>query len=81
MEQWLQNRPVFLDESLRRDGLGDAQEDLGLCPDCSKCVARLRCKDCFEGVMRCSKCIVSFHRNLPLHRVQVRRVSHTSNLS
>lgn len=74
MEEWLRRRPVFLDESLRHDGLGDAWCGVGLCPDCSTCPAQYRCKDCFEGIMRCSACIVSFHRNLPLHRVQVRKV-------
>lgn len=80
MEQWLLKRLVFLDEVLHRDGLGDAPEDLGMCPDCSKCPAQLRCKDCFEEVMRCSACIVAFHRNLPLHRVQVRRVPYAGDL-
>ena len=71
MEQWLQYRPVFLDELLRLDGLGDALGSLVQCPDCSTHPAQFRCKDCFGGIMRCSACTVSFHQSLPLHRLEV----------
>ena len=74
MEQWLQHCPVILDECLCHDGLGDMYGGLGPCPDCSKCPAQFKCKDCFGGIMRCSACIVSSHQNLPLHRIQVRQV-------
>ncbi|KAF9784809.1 hypothetical protein BJ322DRAFT_1021482 [Thelephora terrestris] len=63
MDQWLQHRQIVLDEMLRLDGLGDALDG----PESS---AKFRCKDCFEEVMRCSACMVSSHRNLPLHRLQ-----------
>ena len=71
MKQWLQYRPIFLDEFLHLDGLGDALNGLGVCPDCSKTLAGFRCKDCFGGALRCSACIVSLHQDLPLHRLQV----------
>ena len=72
MEDWLPYRPVVLDEMVRHDGLGDVLGGSELCPDCSTRVARLKCNDCYGGVMRCSLCIVSRHQELPLHRVQVR---------
>lgn len=78
MEQWLKHRPVFLDELLRLDGLGDAHDGPGVCPDCLNSQAQIKCNDCFEGIMRCSACAVSFHKNLPLHRIQVRWVSRTT---
>jgi len=71
MEQWLQYRPVFLEELLRLDGLGDALGGLVQCPDCLTHPAQFRCKDCFGGIMRCSACTVSFHQCLPLHRLEV----------
>ncbi|KAF9791850.1 hypothetical protein BJ322DRAFT_998331 [Thelephora terrestris] len=70
MDQWLQHRQIVLDEMLRLDGLGDALDGPELCADCSVASAKFRCKDCFEEVMRCSACMVSSHRNLPLHRLQ-----------
>ena len=73
MEIWLQHRQVVLDELLRLDGLGNALNSPRLCPDCSNNPAELRCRDCVGEIMRCSACILSSHRNLPLHRLQVCR--------
>ena len=43
---------------------------------CSKCGEDdgiIKCKDCSSGKMlKCSKCILSTHEDLPLHRVEVR---------
>ena len=72
MEDWLPYRPVFLDETVRHDGLGDTLGGSGLCPNCSTRAARFKCNDCYGGVMRCSSCIVSIHQELPFHRLQVR---------
>lgn len=73
IENWLPYCSAFMDESLRKDGLGnDAQSGLRPCQDCSASPAQFKCRDCTGGIMRCSACIVSFHENLPLHRVQVR---------
>jgi len=66
-----------LDELLRLDGLGDSVEP-GTCVNCTKLVGKYRCKDCFGSGLWCSGCIISSHRHLPLHRVQVRRISHRS---
>lgn len=73
MARWLQYRSVFLDEFLRLEGLGDRLDVLMVCPDCSDALAQFRCKDCSGCIMRCSSCVVSFHRDLPLHRLQVRQ--------
>ena len=75
MDQWLEHRKVFLDEFLRLEGLGDAFNDLVMCPGCSNTPAQFRCRDCLGGTMHCSACVVSLHRNLPLHRLQVRQGS------
>ncbi|KAF9778389.1 hypothetical protein BJ322DRAFT_1014720, partial [Thelephora terrestris] len=70
MEQWLQYRPVVLDELLRLDGLGDALNDHTLCVDCSNSQGEFRCGDCVEELMHCAGCILLSHRDLPLHRLQ-----------
>ena len=75
MEQWLQHRHVFLDEFVRLDGLGDAVNGPGTCPSCSNAPAQYRCNDCFGGVLHCSTCTLSSHRDLPLHRLEVCRPS------
>lgn len=80
MDQWLQHRSVVLDELLRLDGLGDALNALGVCANCLGAPAQFRCKDCLEGIMRCSACILLSHRNLPLHRLQVRSMFLRSGL-
>ena len=79
MEHWVQHHhPVFLDESLHCDGLGDVHGSLGLYSDCLSHPAQFRCKDCLKGTLRCSACIVSFHQDFPLHRVQVCWISCTT---
>ena len=71
MEGWLPYRSAMLDEMLRLDGLGDFTA-LELCVSCTKSVGEYRCSDCFGDNMHCSGCILSSHRHLPLHRIQVR---------
>ena len=75
MEMWLQSRQVVLDELLRLDGLGDALNSPKLCPVCSNNLAQYRCTDCLGDIIHCSTCILSSHRNLPLHRLQVCQTS------
>lgn len=73
MEYWrLHDRTVVLDEMLRHDGLGDAFDGLGPCPNCYGRQALFKCNDCSEGIIRCSACTVSSHRSSPLHRIEVR---------
>ena len=71
MTDWLVYRPVVLDEFLRRDGLGDSATP-GICVNCSELAGKHKCRDCSGGKMYCSGCILSVHRDLPLHRVEVR---------
>ena len=71
MADWLAAyRLIMLDELLRRDGLGDSATP-GLCVSCMKIAGEYRCNDCFGGYAHCLDCIVSSHRYLPLHRLQV----------
>lgn len=70
MGDWLAYRSIMLDELLRADGLGDSTTP-GVCADCMKLVGEYRCGDCFGDNMYCTGCIVSSHRHLPLHRLQV----------
>jgi hypothetical protein len=72
MAAWLVAfRFTVLDELLRKDGLGGSMTP-GTCVNCTELPGKYRCSDCFGSYMYCSKCIVSSHRNLPLHRLQVR---------
>jgi hypothetical protein len=76
MSDWLAQRSVMLDELLRMDGLGSLATP-GKCAGCMERVGEYRCEECLGGNLFCSACIVSSHRQLPLHRIQVRiPVSH-----
>jgi len=70
MEDWLMYLQTVLDELLRKDSLGDSATP-GMCVGCRNVVGEYRCRDCLGGSMRCLECAVSFHRELPLHRLQV----------
>ena len=75
MEDWLGYFPVTLDEILRLDGLGDSTVP-GTCASCSTgSVGEYRCIDCWDDDLYCSRCLLSFHRRLPLHRIEVRATS------
>lgn len=71
MTDWLSYVSIMLDELLRRDGLGDSTVP-ELCVKCMTQAGEYRCGDCFGSGMCCSGCMVSTHRRLPLHRLQVR---------
>ena len=70
MADWLLYSSTVADELVRKEGLGDSTTP-GACVTCKEQVGRYRCRDCFGGYMRCSRCIVSAHSELPLHRLQV----------
>ena len=75
MEDWLGYFSVTLDEILRMDGLGDSTVP-GTCADCSTgSVGKYRCLDCWDDNLYCSRCLLSSHRRLPLHRIEVRATS------
>lgn len=72
LTEWLKFREIFLDETLRHDGLGDFL-DHSKCSNCGTAEGVIKCKDCSCGtLLKCPQCIVSLHRTLPLHRVEVR---------
>jgi hypothetical protein len=69
---WLRERDKFLAELLRLEGRAGFSEDI-----CRQCLQRppvVRCKDCCGGEMLCEPCMVSFHVQNPLHRIEVRPV-------
>ncbi|KAI0057483.1 hypothetical protein BV25DRAFT_1812316 [Artomyces pyxidatus] len=62
-------RDVFLDESIRQEGLGIFSEP----PQCSACcndVGLVRCEDCVGMHMMCNTCICDAHAREPLHRIK-----------
>jgi hypothetical protein len=72
MGQWLRNRRAcFLDELLCLEGRGDHcyQTKCSTCPEVAGVV--YRCKDCFTDALFCQPCVVTAHRDHPLHRVEV----------
>ena len=76
MNEWLKFRTSFLDETLRHDGLGDFL-DKTRCSKCGEKDGIIKCKDCSSGrMLKCIKCILSTHEDLPLHRVEVRVFNH-----
>ncbi|KAJ7024364.1 hypothetical protein C8F04DRAFT_969055 [Mycena alexandri] len=73
MAQWRKEKQFFLDETLRREGLGDCM----VAPECALCEKLLRplggttermfrCSDCGEFI-QCLECCLSHHRMSPLH--------------
>ncbi|TFK67072.1 hypothetical protein BDN72DRAFT_879900 [Pluteus cervinus] len=65
---WMKVRDNFLDEFSRLDGRG-GQTDV-LCKGCQTGQALFRCRSCFSGDLLCSGCMVSRHRENPLHWVE-----------
>jgi hypothetical protein len=72
MAQWRDRRAVFLDELLRTEGRGYHRQQTR-CATCATDVAKaiFRCRDCFTDALFCKACLVSIHRDNPLHRVEV----------
>ncbi|KAL0567115.1 hypothetical protein V5O48_014873 [Marasmius crinis-equi] len=71
---WMEHyRDKYLDELLRAEGRGDFAFD-----GCLDCIARkgdvekgaFRCKDCFQGDLKCQQCCLRRHRLDPLHRIE-----------
>ena len=77
LKEWLKFRTIFLQETIRHDGLGNFS-GVTHCSKCGKGEGIYKCNDCAcaEGVMlKCADCIVELHRALPLHRVEVSKQS------
>jgi hypothetical protein len=77
MGQWRKEKQFFLDETLRREGLGDSLFN----PECAHCDQPLRpeggepkrmfrCSDCGEFI-QCLACCLHHHRMSPLHFLEV----------
>lgn len=74
MKDWIRHvRQSYLDELVRHDGLGDADECV-VCPTCKVGLGTVKCMDCSSSAMACTVCIVKLHQRNPLHRVEVCRV-------
>ncbi|KAI0764426.1 hypothetical protein BC629DRAFT_1293606, partial [Irpex lacteus] len=72
---WIPYRDQYLDELLRREGLGDDAES-ALVP-CALCKAQestqngeFRCLDCYGTRLLCQSCIVEEHKHHSLHSIQ-----------
>ncbi|KAF8144857.1 hypothetical protein K438DRAFT_1992419 [Mycena galopus ATCC 62051] len=73
MAQWVAHRRErFLDELLRLEGRHDHRLQTK-CANCPRKAAEAvyRCKDCFTDALFCKACLVSIHRDNPLHRVEI----------
>jgi hypothetical protein len=72
LRQWAEDhRETYLAELLRHEGRGDHATEPG-CTQCTKGAADHRCSDCLGGgELLCSSCIVTAHRQMPFHRIQV----------
>lgn len=74
MKDWLSHRQEYLDELLRHEGRGKANQ---LCPTCvvgvqgPRSQARYACRDCSSSRMFCHTCIVSQHVENPFHNIKV----------
>ncbi|KAJ7429112.1 hypothetical protein B0H11DRAFT_2266968 [Mycena galericulata] len=73
MAQWRAEKQFFLDETIRRHGLGDAMHS----PHCAICKEGVgmdssrffRCVDCGE-FLQCEQCCVARHQLTPLHSLE-----------
>ncbi|KAJ7182634.1 hypothetical protein C8R43DRAFT_1116267 [Mycena crocata] len=75
MAKWRDMKQFFLDETVRREGLGDSLHD----PKCALCQKPVggdvraprffRCKDCGE-FLQCKQCCLERHQPSPLHLVE-----------
>ncbi|KAJ7805227.1 hypothetical protein B0H14DRAFT_3485279 [Mycena olivaceomarginata] len=73
MAQWRNGRhDRFLDELIRLKSRGEFrnQTKCANCPRTSGHDLVYRCKDCFTDALFCQECLVSSHRDNPLHRVE-----------
>jgi hypothetical protein len=74
MAQWKNGRrDRFLDELIRLESRGEFRNQT-TCSNCPRTAGRdlvYRCQDCFSDALFCKGCLVSLHRDNPLHRVEV----------
>ncbi|KAI0083018.1 hypothetical protein BDY19DRAFT_901053, partial [Irpex rosettiformis] len=75
IRDWVPFRPWYLDEMIRRDGLGDETSNPSPCckmcpPTDSNRPASFRCMDCDGCSLLCEDCMVRDHRCRCLHAVE-----------
>ena len=71
LRKWRDNdRDRYLHELIYLDGRGEA-DVAAACGLCNAPEPKLRCKDCFGGLMFCTKCMIDLHACNPLHRLEV----------
>ena len=74
LKEWLEYIPGFLDELLWLEGRGEFANQ-SFCGQCNREfnleVASYRCQNCSYGRLSCKKCVVKFHAQNPLHRIEV----------
>ncbi|KAF9018828.1 hypothetical protein BDZ89DRAFT_959732 [Hymenopellis radicata] len=73
MATWRQFRSRYLDELIRRDGLGGADDNCALCPASQSAQrAEYRCSEaeCINLGLLCRECCVRRHKHLPLHFIE-----------
>lgn len=82
MMLWREMRQIYLDENIRRDGLGNSTQNpkccsCGFSPDAALPPAEntglYRCEDCGE-FLECKGCCIKRHQRSPLHKIRVSRV-------
>ena len=83
MSTWIPERDLYLDELVRREGRGGYVKVL-----CDGCVrekasapgqASYRCLSCMPGPLLCQDCLCRRHKQIPFHRIQVRRRQSSSS--
>ncbi|KAJ6617325.1 hypothetical protein B0H10DRAFT_1948407 [Mycena sp. CBHHK59/15] len=72
-EQWVRlDREDFLDELIRHDGRGDhIHQQFCAGEGCKVTNTLYRCKDCLYSCLYCKECVVSMHRRMPLHHIEI----------
>ncbi|KAK7028741.1 hypothetical protein R3P38DRAFT_2937983 [Favolaschia claudopus] len=72
LHQWTEDhREIFLSEMLRHEGRGD-HVNCTMCARCGEGAPDYRCVDCMGGgELLCRRCIVSEHRRLPFHTIEL----------
>jgi hypothetical protein len=81
LRQWAEDhRTMYLSEMLRHEGRGD--QHYTTCPRCPDGKPDHRCKDCIGGgELLCETCMLSGHRQLPFHRIEVSCVTLAKTLT
>ncbi|KAK6966350.1 CxC2 domain-containing protein [Favolaschia claudopus] len=69
MKTWRPLAQLFLEELVRRDGLGDFGKACGSCGRAEDGWRRFRCEDCGPST-HCQECMIARHQLMPLHVLQ-----------